>query len=486
MPLGRWLGLILADGLTAAWDSAPLPTVSLPMRVRPAGTRPRRAAGTSHWVAVEPAPVLEALRERLRRGLVPASRIERAVRATDALLGRAVRVREDGTAFVTTGDIAAMWLRDSAAQVAPLLALVDDVPAISTIVTGVLRTQVEQVLIDPRANAFNGEPSGFAIRRDHPRQSAWVFERKYAVDSLAAPLWLAWRLWCATGSLDHVDASFRRAARAIVALWRAEQEHRPGAYRLRRRLARREDSLSHGGVGAPVGRTGMTWSAFRPSDDACRYGYHVPSNALAAVSLERLATMLEWVGDGEAAVEARSLGREISAGIRRFGLVDVPGAGTIYAYEVDGLGRALRMDDANIPSCLSLPYLGFCAPDDPVYRTTRAWALSPANPTYGHGRRVRGLGSTHTRRGWVWPMGIITEGLTAGSPEERESALRRAEATVGANGLLHESVHPSDRRRFSRRWFSWADMLYVELVLRSSGWVEDAPGVRLRGQHTDA
>jgi meiotically up-regulated gene 157 (Mug157) protein len=213
----------------------------------------------------------------------------------------------------------------------------------------------------------------------------------------------------------------------------------------------------------------MTWSAFRPSDDACRYGFHVPANALAAVGLARLAELLETTGDQPAAREAAALAGDIRGGIEEFGRVDTTSHGTIYAYEVDGLGGELLLDDANVPSLLSLPYLGYCERTDPVYLATRAWALSTANPCWSSGRAVSGVGSKHTRRGWVWPLAIAVEGLTAAEPHERERAIRRIEATVQPGGLLHESVHPSAPRRFSRSWFSWADMLYVELVLASVG-----------------
>lgn len=401
---------------------------------------------------MRPEPVVDALRALLADRGVPEHRIDLATRATEALVGRAITVQDDGAVFVLTGDIPAMWLRDSAAQVRPLLALADALPGVVELVAGVLRLQVEQVLLDPRANAFAAGPA--------------VFERKYELDSLCAPLQLAWLLWRVTGSAAHADARFLRAARTIVELWRREQEHDPASYAFRRLLGRRRAALSHRGRGAPVARTGMTWSGFRPSDDGCVYGYHVPANAYAAVSLERLAALLDA---DPLAVEARSLAAEIRDGIARHGVVDDPEHGRIYAYEVDGFGNALLLDDANVPSLLSLPYLGFCAPDDVLYGATRAWLLGPRNPTWSEGAVVGGVGSPHTRRGWVWPLAIAMEGLTAADGAEREDALRRLEATATPGGLLHESVDPDDPRRFTRSWFSWADMLYVELVLASVG-----------------
>src|SRR6478672_5110616 len=249
---------------------------------------------------------LEALETVLAEAGSPAHRIELASRATRRMLEEAVRVREDGSVYVLTGDIPAMWLRDSAAQVRPLLALVGDVPAASELVSGVLRTQIEQVLLDPYANAFADGP----LR---------VFERKYELDSLCAPLSLAWLLWRTTGSRAHVDGRFLEAAALIVGLWRREQSHDRATYSFRRLLARRADSLPSRGRGRPAGRTGMTWSGFRPSDDACTYGYHIPSNAFAAVSLDRLAELLV---DDPVAVAARALGAEIRTGIETHGVVD--------------------------------------------------------------------------------------------------------------------------------------------------------------------
>lgn len=386
------------------------------------------------------------------------------------LVRDAVRWLGDGTVYVVTGDIPAMWLRDSAAQVRPLLALAGDVPAVIDLAVGVLRSQVEQVLIDPYANAFNPGPTGARVRRDFRDQSPWVFERKYELDSLCAPLSLAWLLWRATGSVGHVDVRFRTAASTIVALWRREQQHDPGSYLFRRRFGTRRDTLPNRGRGAPVARTGMTWSGFRPSDDACVYGYNVPANAFAAVSLERLDSLLLAAGKDEMLAEdARALAVEIRNGIEQHGTVVDPEAGQIYAYESDGSGQALVLDDANVPSLLSLPYLGFCAPDDALYRATRAWLLGPRNPNWVSGRAASGIGSTHGRRNWVWPLAIAMEGLTALDETEREEAARRVEATVTGDLLLHESVDPNDLRRFRRRWFSWADMLYVELALATVG-----------------
>src|SRR5262249_23765434 len=380
--------------------------------------------------------VVGALRTVLEVRSTPPDRIRLACRSTDLLLSQAITRQHDGSVYVITGDIPAMWLRDALGQVRPLLALAEDAPIVVEIAIGLLRTQIEQVLRDPRANAFNPGPTGQVMRRDFPDQSPWVFERKYAVDSLCAPLTLAWLIWQTTGSTRHAGPRFREAAQTILSLWRRGQAHEQGSYTLVRRFGRRVTWLSHGGKGAPIATTGMTWSGFRPSDDACVYGYNVPANACASVSLDRLGDLL---GEDDLAHDARILAAEIRAGIAAHGIATTSDGTPMYAYEVDGLGNKLLLDDANVPSLVSLPYLGFCSADDPLYASTRAFALSSRNPCWVSHGSIQGVGSGHSRRGWVWPLAIAMEGLTAADQAGREDALRRLEKTVKGDLLFHES-----------------------------------------------
>jgi meiotically up-regulated gene 157 (Mug157) protein len=212
----------------------------------------------------------------------------------------------------------------------------------------------------------------------------------------------------------------------------------------------------------------MTWSGFRPSDDGCKYGYNVPANAFAAATLERLASLLERATRDPVATDARQLAHEIRAGITRYGIVATD-VGPIYAYEVDGLGGHVLLDDANVPSLLSLPYLGYCDIDDPIYQQTRAWTLSPANPCWNSGTVGHGVGSQHTPRGSVWPLAIAMEGLTSRDADGKFAALERIERVAVPKGTVPESFAPSHQSRTTRTWFSWAEMLYVELVLASAG-----------------
>ena len=367
--------------------------------------------------------------------------------------------------FVATGDIPAMWLRDSTAQVRPYLAAASD-QTVADALAGVSRRQIRCVLADPYANAFNDGPDGRHGDDDRPVPGPWVWEQKYEVDSLCAPLQLAHGLWRATGRTDHLGDDFRVAARIIVDLWRLEQRHEDSPYTFRRLDPQQaHDSLPNDGRGTPVGFTGMTWSAFRPSDDRCEHHYLVPSNALAVVSLLGLAEIARTVlGDETLGADAARLAAEIDTGIEARA-IDADG---LISYEVDGLGHRLIADDANLPSLLSLPFIGWCAPDDPRYLTTRETVLSATNPWYHQGRYA-GIGSPHTPPGYIWPLAIATAGLTAREESDRVAALELLATTTGGTGLMHEGFHVDDPRQFTRAWFGWANAMFAELALLVAG-----------------
>lgn len=381
-------------------------------------------------------------------------------------LSDAVRVREDGSAFVLTGDIPAMWLRDSAAQMRPYVALLGLDPGLGDVVAGIVRCQAGQILHDPYANAFNDGPTGAGHTDDDTAMTPWTWERKYEIDSLAFPLQLAHQLWLATGRTDHLDATFVAAGRAVIATVRTEQHHdERSGYRFSRTGGGPLDTLE-GGVGTPVAVTGMSWSAFRPSDDRCTYHYNVPGNLFAAAALRALAELAEGpLADEALAHDAGALAVELAEAVARHGLVETAEHGLVWAYEVDSLGNHLLMDDANMPSLLSLPLTGAVAPDDPRYLATRAFVLSDANPTYARGRTGDGVASPHTPPRYVWPIATAVRGLTAPTVAERDEALELLRVTQGARGRMTESYDVDDPTRFTREWFSWADSMFCELVL---------------------
>lgn len=402
-----------------------------------------------------------------------------------------VQPPDGGAGFVPTGDIPAMWHRDTVGQLRPYLSLVAQDRVVAGALSAAVGRMAQALVYDPYANAFNAGPDGAgAGHDDHPPPQPLIWERKYELDSPAAFLAFGYQLWRAGGGSAHLDATFDAAVAAILTTWRIEQEHEThSGYRfLRRGGAFAHDSLDRDGRGTPVGWTGMTWSGFRPSDDKCRYGYLVPANAAAAVALRGVLHLVEeGLLDARHRAPAADLEAGLSAGVAEHGTVATPD-GPMYAYEVDGLGGALLIDDANTPSLLSLPYLGWCAAEDPVYRRTRAFVLSDANPSYAAGRLAHGMGSPHTPPGWVWPIGVSVQALTSSSQAEKRSLLLMLAATTHT-GLMHESFDADDPSRATRPWFAWANSLYAEALLDLAGLTVPgwhAPSPAPRGDRNDA
>jgi uncharacterized protein len=413
-------------------------------------------------------PSIDATVEHVRRALGARPKLGRMfARCFPNTLATTTEVLEDGSTYVFTGDIPAMWLRDSSAQVRPYLRLVAEDEEVAQLVAGLVRRQLFYIGIDPYANAFNRTANGRCYAPDETETSPWVWERKYEIDSLCYPLQLSYQYWRATGRTDVFEAPYAETVRRILALWRTEQRHQEESpYRFQRRDCPPGDTLSHEGYGAPVGYSGMTWSGFRPSDDACRYGYLVPSNAFAVVVLGYVAEVARAVlGDEGLAVETTALRDEIESGIQRYGICEHAEYGKVFAYETDALGNHHLMDDANVPSLLSLPYLGYVGADDEIYRNTRRLLLSSHNPYYNAGKYARGIGSPHTPAGYIWPIALCMQGLTSGSVGEMEEILDMLEATDAGTELMHEGFDPDDPTRFTREWFAWANSLFSEFVL---------------------
>lgn len=371
--------------------------------------------------------------------------------------------------FVITGDIPAMWLRDSTAQLWPYLRFAREDLRLRRLIAGAIRRQARCILIDPYANAFNKEavPSR-DWAGDETDMRPGVHERKWELDSPCAAIRLAHGYWRATSDASPFDDAWRRASRLIVATMRTQQrEDGRGPYRFQRRTDWNPDSVPVGGWGNPVRPVGLIVSVFRPSDDATIFPFLVPSNMLAVVSLRQLAEMHERLfADTAFAADCRRLATEVEAALRAHALVRHPRRGLVWAYEVDGYGNALFMDDANAPNLLSLPYFGCCSPTDPAYRNTRALVLSEDNPWFQRGRAGEGLGSPHTPEGRIWPIGIAMRALTSVDEAEILHCLRMLIATDAGTGFTHEAFDKDDPSKFSRPWFAWANSLFGELVLK--------------------
>ncbi|MCR2804015.1 glycoside hydrolase family 125 protein [Paenibacillus sp. SCIV0701] len=382
-----------------------------------------------------------------------------------------IRRKEDGTTFVITGDIPAMWLRDSAAQVRPYLVPAATDNDLADMIAGVVQRQLECILIDPYANAFNETPSGKGHHEDLTEMSPWLWERKYEIDSLCYPIQLSYLLWRNTGRTQQFNETFREAVQAILKLWRTEQHHETKSpYTFERRNCPPTDTLTREGKGSLTGYTGMTWSGFRPSDDACTYGYLIPANMFAVVVLGYLAQIAEEVLlDDELQQEAIKLRDEIEQGIEQHGIVDHPKYGRMYAYETDGLRNHNLMDDANVPSLLAAPYLGYKNADDPVYLNTRRFVLSEDNPYFYRGEAAEGIGSPHTPERYIWPIALAIQGLTVNDQEEKARLLELLARTDAGTGFMHEGFHVDDPAEYTRPWFSWANMMFSELAMDHAG-----------------
>jgi uncharacterized protein len=379
-----------------------------------------------------------------------------------------VTLEEDST-FIITGDIPAMWLRDSAGQVLPYLRFLQEDPLLRQVVRGLVMCHAHCIMRDPYANAFTRDPHGrYAMRIDQTEQRPGVYERKWEVDCLCWTLRLLRGYVSATGDLTiYAEQDVRAALAAILTTFETEREHTTRSpYTFRRPmpgLLFHDSAASHS-----VAPTGMIWGAFRPSDDGCVYNYHIPSQMLAVVELAELSRAFELIYHAPHWVErAGALAESIEAGIERYGIVDHPQAGRIYAYEVDGLGHYQLMDDANLPSLLGIPELGYRPADDPVYLNTRRFVLSQANPFFYAGRSAAGIGSPHTPAPYIWPLSLIVQALTSTDAEEVRALLQMLRATDGGRSYIHESFDPDDPARHTRDWFAWGNALFSELVLRA-------------------
>ncbi|MDD4689301.1 MAG: glycoside hydrolase family 125 protein [Eubacteriales bacterium] len=381
-------------------------------------------------------------------------------------LETAVVPKEDGTYFVLTGDIPAMWLRDSTAQVShyiPVAAYDDEV---KHIIKGVVRRQFKYIQIDSYANAFNEEANGRGMEEDLPKNLPWVWERKYEIDSLCYPFRLAYLYWKATGDDSIIDEQFMACANITVRQWTLEQNHENSLYRFFRKTNRTHDTIHNDGFGAPVAYTGMTWSGFRPSDDACKYGYLIPSNMFAVVVLGYIIEMVSAVfGDDNTLIfECTKLRDTIDKGIKEFASVEHEKYGKIYACETDGMGNYTLMDDANVPSLLSIPYIGYADTTDELYKSTRRFLLSNDNPYYFDGKYAKGIGSPHTPKNYIWHIALSMQGLTSDSADEIREILDMICRTDADTGFMHEGFDAEDPTKFSRPWFTWSNSLFAELV----------------------
>jgi uncharacterized protein len=367
---------------------------------------------------------------------------------------RQATLASDETAYVKTGDIPAEWLRDASAQVRPYLFFAKGDPRVAALLRGIITREGHYLRVDPYANAFTLDYR--------------VWERKYELDSLAYPIILAWTYWKQTGDASIFTNDFSAGLDRVLETMEREQDHPRNSIYLHRELFQ--------GRGRPVGYTGMIWTGFRPSDDACYYNFLIPAEMMAVVALGELEDIeRDAYRNLIKSNRAKTLRGEVQNGIEKYGIVFTPNYGYIYAYETDGLGNAITMDDANIPSLLAAPYLGYVKTDNLVYKNTRRFLLSKDNPYYYAGSKARGIGSAHTNDGFIWPLSLVVQGMTASNEPEKRDVLEELLASDPGDHLLHESFDPNNPRRYSRKDFGWPNALFSEYVMTSFGGFAPLP-----------
>ena len=377
---------------------------------------------------------------------------------------------EDGNpdTFVYTGDISAMWMRDSGAQVWPYVQFADRDTALAKMIAGVIRRQMKCICIDPYANAFNVEPVGAANRTDWPEADPYVFERKWELDSHCYPLRLAYAYWKTTGDTSVFDSSWEKAVGKMLQVMREQQRRNGyGEYKFLRVTDRQLDTKCVVGNGNPAKYTGLIASSFRPSDDATTFEFLVPSNFMAMDCLRKAAEILSEVnGNSYLAQECLALTSEVESGLKEYAVYNHPKYGKIYAFEVDGYGNQYLMDDANVPSLLSLAYLDESLADDPIWRNTRKFVWSGDNPYFFRGYAGEGIGGPHIGVEVIWPMSIMMKAFTSDDDAEIQDCIRQLMITDAGTGFIHESFHKDDASDFTRPWFAWQNTLFGELILK--------------------
>lgn len=412
--------------------------------------------------------------------------------------------------FIVTGDINAEWLRDSTNQLAQYQRLARTAPDISNLLRGAIATQAEYVIESPYCNAFQPpSPSGLDPTDNgggdtvHPvYEPSNVFECKYELDSLANFLSLGNQYHAATGSTKFLTNRWFLALRTVLEVVQAQAQPtfdsnhvlHTNEYTFQRNTNTGTETLNLNGIGNPIANgSGLIRSAFRPSDDATIFPFLIPSNAMMSVELQRTASLLSTfietlptrsendkadVANVQAYIPLlESYAKTIRAGVLKHGTTTHPEFGTVFAYETDGYSSHLIMDDANIPSLLSLPLLGFLDPSLPsakdaasIYANTRRLILSPSNPYFLQGPHFSGIGGPHIGLSNAWPMSALVQAMTSTNDSEILSCLDRVKA-VSVFGLINESVdvrtgvNPHSGTGMTRSWFAWANSVFAQCVL---------------------
>ena len=370
--------------------------------------------------------------------------------------------------FVYTGDIHAMWLRDSGAQVWPYIRFANKDPKLKRMLAGVIRRQFKCIGIDPYANAFNDGPTGGEWMTDMTDMKPDLHERKWEIDSLCYPIRLAYEYWKETGDASVFSDDWLKAIELVLKTFTEQQrKNGVGPYKFQRKTDRQLDTNSNNGLGNPVNPVGLIASAFRPSDDATTFQFLIPSNFFAVTSLRKAAEILATVNKNTTlSAKCNSLAKEVEVAINKYAIYNHPKYGKIYAFEVDGFGNQLLMDDANVPSLLGLAYMGDLRVTNPIYQNTRKFVWSKDNPYFFKGKAGEGIGGPHVGYDMVWPMSIMMRAFTSTNDEEIKTCIKMLLKTDAGTGFMHESFHKDDASNYTRPWFAWQNTLFGELIIK--------------------
>ena len=384
--------------------------------------------------------------------------------------------------YVITGDIDAMWLRDSSAQVWPYIGLCKNDKDLQQLIRGVIHRQAICISRDPYANAFYKDASKVSEwKNDITDMKPGIHERKWEIDSLCYPIRLAHGYWEVTGDTSPFDDEWLGAMKLVLQTFKTQQRKEgEGPYHFERVSQFATDTVPMHGYGYPTKKVGLIHSMFRPSDDATVYAFLIPSNIFALSSLRNLRQLLKAAGKGQELGSAISeLESDLERAIIAHGIVHHPVYGEVFAYEVDGFGNHTFMDDANVPSLLALPYLQSKSTDMgelsvlvagkrgyTVYQNTRRMVLSESNPFFFKGKAGEGIGGPHVGIDMIWPISIIIRGLTSHDSQEIAKCLKMLQNSHAGTGFMHESFYKDDASKFSRAWFAWANTLLGEFILK--------------------
>lgn len=377
---------------------------------------------------------------------------------------------------IITGDIPAMWNRDSAAQVRPFLLFSKESVAMQKIIKGIINNYKKQIKLDPYANAFTFGDGSKGHIDDLTDMKVGVWERKFEIDSLCYPIQLAYLYWKNSDDCSIFDNEFYEMCETVLKTFSIEQDHSKSKYSFQRisdwlLFENPEkiiyETLPNHGRGNYVKPCGLIWSGFRPSDDACQLHFLIPSNQFAIVILKYMEEIYKTFY-GKDTSFIKKLYTEIEQAITQLAIIDYEDT-KIFAYEVDGRGNYNLMDDANVPSLLSLPYLAYCENNEKIYQDTRKFILSEVNPFYYKGTVCEGIGSPHTPENFMWHIANGIRGITANDNDEIEKCKQIYISSECGCGMYHEGVNVNNKMDYTRPWFSWSNSVFAEFILKDAG-----------------